>query len=173
VSDSSEVDPHPGHADGQDDSGSATSRATEFALERYRYLLQQIHTVNENVYRFLAIYQALATLLVSAILGLFTGYRQWSIEPTLVRTGIVGLLLLETFVALFACLLVVVGILAWLDYRSEECELTDEYAKQGFRSSPRLGNFFRWYETYIVIFIIGSTVCIWLLATLVLIPKVT
>ena len=47
------------------DGGSSPGPAaeSEFALERYKYILQQIHTVNENVYRFLAIYQTLAVAL--------------------------------------------------------------------------------------------------------------
>lgn len=49
----------------------------EFALERYRYILQQIHATNENAHRFLAIYQTLATTLVGAALALFVGYRKW------------------------------------------------------------------------------------------------
>lgn len=55
----------------------ARTERHEFALERYRYILQQIHAVNENAHRFLAIYQTLATTLVGATLALFVGYRNW------------------------------------------------------------------------------------------------
>jgi len=64
----------------------------EFALERYRYVLQQIHAVNENAHRFLTLYQTLATALVSAALLLFVGYQTWDVAPDTARGGVIGLL---------------------------------------------------------------------------------
>ena len=55
-------------------------------------------------------------------------------------------------IAAFAVLLIIVGVLNWLDYRREECELTDAAVRPGFRKPPQPRNFFRWYETYIVLF---------------------
>ncbi|MGV9311127.1 hypothetical protein ACWDR0_02895 [Streptomyces sp. NPDC003691] len=145
----------------------------EFALERYRYLLQQINAVNENVHRFLAIYQTLATALVGAAVALFVGYRKWGLAPDVARSGVIGLLVLATVVAVFTCLLVVIGALAWLDYRNEECDLTDEIVGPGFRTRPRSGNLLRWYETYVLLFILGSVATMWLLAGLLLLPEMT
>lgn len=133
----------------------------DFALERYRYILQQIHTINENVYRFLAIYQTLAVAIVGGAVALFVGYRNWKIAASVARTGIVGLMWLVTVVAGFAVLLIVMGVLNWWDYRKEECELTDAVVRPGFRKPPRLGNLLRWYETYIVLFIAGSIAFLW------------
>jgi hypothetical protein len=142
---------------------SATSPSTEddFLLERYRYLLQQINNVNENVYKFLAIYQALATAVVGGALALFVGYRKWSIHASVARSGIVGLMWLTTVIAIFAAMLIVIGVISWLDYRREECELTDVAIRPGFRKPPRLRNFYRWYETYIIIFIAASIIFLW------------
>lgn len=142
----------------------------EFALERYRYILQQIHTVNENLHRFLAIYQTLATSLVAGVLALFVGYRKWGIAPHTARGGVIGLLVLTTMVAAFTATLVVVGALAWLDYRNEECDLTDAIVAPGFRKRPRTGNLLRWYESYVLAFIVVSVVVMWLLAILFLLP---
>src|ERR1700737_836434 len=64
----------------------------DFALERYKYILLQIHTVNDNLYRFLAIYQGLATTLIGGALALFVGYRTWGIASSTARGGVVGLL---------------------------------------------------------------------------------
>lgn len=133
----------------------------EFALERYKYILRQISTVNENVYRFLAIYQTLATALVGGALALFVGYRKWGIEASVARAGMIGLMLLTTVIAAFAILLIITGVLNWWDYRKEECELTDAAVRPGFRGPPQKGNFLRWYETYIVLFIGGSVVFLW------------
>jgi hypothetical protein len=148
----------------------AVSVRNEFALERYRYVLQQIHAVNENAHRFLAIYQTLATALVSAALALFVGYRKWGLAPATARGGVVGLLTLTTVVAAFTGTLIVVGALAWLDYRNEECDITDEVVGPGFRKRPRPGNFLRWYETYVLLFIVVSVITMWVLAAFFLLP---
>lgn len=133
----------------------------DFALERYKYILQQINAVNENVYRFLAIYQTLATALVGGALALFVGYRKWGIQVSVARMGMIGLTLLVTVIAAFAILLIIMGILNWWDYRTEECELTDAVVRPGFRRPPQKRNLFRWYETYIVLFIAASVAFLW------------
>ncbi|MER6751847.1 hypothetical protein [Streptomyces fungicidicus] len=142
----------------------------EFALERYRYILQQIHAVNENAHRFLAIYQTLATTLVGATLALFVGYRKWEVEPATARGGVIGLLALATMVAAFTITQIIVGALAWLDYRNEECDITDEMVAPNFRERPKPGNLFRWYETYVVSFIATSVIAMWLLVAFFLLP---
>jgi lysylphosphatidylglycerol synthetase-like protein (DUF2156 family) len=146
---------------------------SEFTLERYKYILQQIHTVNENLYRFLAIYQTLATALVSAAIALFVGYRKWGIAASSARVGVVGLLIAATVVAIFTVILIVVGALAWLDYRKEECDLTDKAIYVGFRARPQSRNLLRWYETYVLLFILVSIIVMWLLCGVVLLPGMT
>jgi hypothetical protein len=151
-------------------SAEARVRLDGVQLERYKYILQQLHTLNENVYKFLALYQTLATALVGAGLALFVGYKRWGIEPATARSGIVALLWLVTLVAAFTMLLIVMGVLNWLDYRREECELADETVYPGFRKPPRLGNLFRWYETYILLFIASSMVFMWVYAINLILP---
>jgi hypothetical protein len=151
-------------------SGQSEELLKGFALERYRYILQQIHTVNENLYRFLALYQTLATALVGAAVALFVGYRQWGVDAATARRGVIGLLSLTTVVAVFTAVLVTIGAFAWFDYRNEECDLTDSLVHPGFRARPRKGNAFRWYETYVVLFILISVAVMWLLVGLVLLP---
>jgi len=142
----------------------------DFALERYKYILLQIHTVNENLYRFLAIYQGLATTLVGGALAVFVGYRTWGVSASTARGGVVGLLVLTTVIAAFTVTLIVVGAFAWLDYRNEECDLTDEVVRVGFRARPHTGNVFRWYEAYVLAFILVSTIAMWLFAWLLVLP---
>lgn len=141
-------------------------------VERYKYILNQIHVVNENVYRFFAIFQALVTAMVTAALGLFVGYAKWGISTDTARTGVRGVLVLTTAVAAFTVLMVVIGVLSWLDYRREECELTEKYFAAGFRTAPRLRNFYRWYETYIVFFIVAITVVLWILGESILVARI-
>ncbi|MER5403644.1 hypothetical protein [Streptomyces sp. NPDC002769] len=144
----------------------------QFALERYRYILQQIQAVNENAHRFLAIYQTLATTLVGAALVLFVGYRKWGVAPDVARSGVIGLLALTTMVAAFTATLIAVGAFAWLDYRNEECDIADEMVGSGFRNRPRPGNLLRWYETYLLLFIVFSVMLMWVLCGLLVLPAI-
>ncbi|MFG3697687.1 hypothetical protein ACGF5C_07165 [Micromonospora sp. NPDC047620] len=144
----------------------------EFHLERYRYILQQIQAANENVHRFLGIYQALATALVGAALALFVGYRDWGVPPATARAGIVALLWLVTVVAAFTVLVVIVGVLTWLDYRNEECQLLSDVLHPEFRVPPTLRNFYRWYETYIIAFIAVTVAAMWWFAFELVIPVI-
>jgi len=152
--------------------GAKQDMVRDFSTERYRFILQQIHTVNENVYRFLAIYQTLMTALVGAQVILFVNYRRWGIPAAVSRTGLIAILLLETMIACFAVLLIITGVLAWLDYRNEECDLTDRLIGVGFRDRPAKRNLFRWYETYIVLFIMASIALVWWLSFVWLLPHV-
>ncbi|MER5533137.1 hypothetical protein [Streptomyces mirabilis] len=154
----------------EETSPEASAARREFALERYRYILQQIHTVNENAHRFLAIYQTLATTLVGATLALFVGYQKWNIAPETARDGVVGLLTLTTVVAAFTATLIAVGVITWLDYRNEECDITDEMVTPGFRKRPQSNNFLRWYETYVLLFILISIITMWTLAGFFILP---
>jgi hypothetical protein len=131
-------------------------------VERYRYILQQINSMNENVYRFLAIFQTLVTAIVTAALVLFVSYSKWKIAPATARTGIQGALILVT----------VIGVASWLDYRREEVELTARYFAPGFRSQPKIRNFYRWYETYIILFVLAATALLWILGEAFLVPRI-
>ncbi|WBB98012.1 hypothetical protein O7553_03370 [Solwaraspora sp. WMMA2059] len=146
-------------------------RSTEFYLERYKYILQQINASNENVYRFLALYQSLATGIFGAGLLLFVSFREWGISAGVAHAALIGLLCLMTIVASFTTLLVISGLLSWLDYRREECVLTEELFGPGFREPPRISNFYRWNETYIICFVLMSTVFAWLLVLRFAIPN--
>ena len=99
--------------------------------------------------------------LVSGALALFVGYRKWGIAASVARTGVIGLTVLTTAVAAFAIVLVAIGVMNWVDYRREECELTDSVVRPGFRKPPQLRHFLRWYETYIILFIGVSVVFLW------------
>jgi hypothetical protein len=144
----------------------------EFQLERYKYILQQLNPTNENVHRYLAIYQTLATALGGGALLVFASRSSWNITPGTARASILGLLGLLTLVGLFSAMLIVVGILNWLDYRREECALTDEAVRPGFRKPPNVRNFMRWHETYIVLFIVASLLLMWALTLGLLLPTI-
>jgi hypothetical protein len=147
--------------------------AHDFITERYKFVLQQIHVINENLYRFLAIYQTVATALIGAQLLLMANYRQWKIRPHTAHLALIGLSSVQSIIGLFILLLIVVGILAWFDYRSEECDLSEWIIGPGFRDRPKKGNWYRWYETYIGIFVVGFILLGWMLTFTVMIPAVS
>jgi hypothetical protein len=147
-------------------------RVDGIQLERYKYILQQLHTLNENVYKLLALYQTLVTTLAGAGLAVFVGYRKWGIDPATAHSGVIGILWLITLVAFFTMLLIIIGILNWLDYRREECELAEQAAYPGFRAPPRVRNLFRWYETYILLFIASSVLFVWIYANRLILPAI-
>lgn len=143
-----------------------------FTTERIKFILQQIDSVNTNVYRFLGIYQTLMVALIGGQISLFVGHRQWGMSAATTRGGIIAVLLLETLVSCFGLLMIVIGVFAWIDYRNEECDLMDSVVGVGFRARPNSRNLWRWYETYIAAFIFVSIVVIWLLSMLWMFPNI-
>lgn len=145
--------------------------ARDLIKSRYDYILRQIQIVDENVYRFLAIYQTLMTVLVGAQILLFVNHRRWSLSASTTKIGLIGILALETIIASFAALMIIIGVLNWLDYRTEECDISDAVFGNGFRQRPTISNWYRWYETYILAFILMSLGAIWLLVYAFAIPR--
>jgi magnesium-transporting ATPase (P-type) len=138
---------------------------------RYEHILEQIQSVNENVFRFLAIYQTLISALAAGQILLFINHQRWALTLSTTRIGLVGILVLETIVGVFASLMIIVGALNWFDYRSEECDISDVVLGRSFRKRPSLSNWYRWYETYIVIFIVLSVATLWTMVIAWMIPE--
>ncbi|MEM8529579.1 MAG: hypothetical protein AAGF95_01975 [Chloroflexota bacterium] len=124
-----------------------------FKLERYKYILQEIHTLNENMHKYLNLFQALATVIIGGGVGLFAAWRGLNITAEIAQTGIRGLLGLLIILTLFAAISLFAAFWSWFDYRREEVELLNEMVGPGFRNPPRLSNFWRWQETYLVAFL--------------------
>jgi hypothetical protein len=144
----------------------------DFHLERYRYILQQLHSTNESVYKLLGIFQALETSLVAGILAIFVGYRKWEIGADQARSGLIGLALLATLVGIFTVVLILACMANWFDYRKEECELAEAVIESDFRKPPMLRNWFRWNETYIILFIVSLLAFLWIAVLTFLIPSI-
>lgn len=137
--------------------------SSDAALEYYKYLLQEIEATNQNVHKYVALYQTLGTALGTAALVLLVSYQKWNIPADIVRGAVTGLLTIITFVAAFACLLVIAGMISWFDFRKEECRLLEDHFGTNFRQPPQFRNFWRWTETYILLFIVTSIGLVWLL----------
>ena len=103
---------------------------------------------------------------------MYVGYRGWGMNAAAARAGLYGLMSLATGVSVFTSLLVVAGVSAWWDLRREECQLVQANFAPDFREAPNLRNFYRWYETYALLFMVLATVGVWVLLVVVLLPNV-
>jgi hypothetical protein len=143
-----------------------------FTLERYKYILKEVHFLNENVHKYLTLFQTLATAVVGAGAAVFMSWRSLSIDAGMARMTIQALLGLFLILAAFVILSVLAGVFSWLDYRREEVALLDELVRPGFRSLPRARNFVRWYETYVLLFMLVIAVVSWWFVEHAVIPQI-
>jgi hypothetical protein len=122
--------------------------------ERYKYILQEIHSINENIHKYLTLFQTLATTIISGGIGIFVVWKSLKMDADAAKAAIQGALVLLIIVTLFIITSIIVSVLSWFDYRKEEVELLDTVIQPNFRKPPKLRNFWRWSETYVLIFII-------------------
>jgi hypothetical protein len=73
-------------------------------VERYKYILQEIHALNENIHKYLSLFQALATALATAGVAVFVGREQLKLSSDVAGTAIQGLLGLLVILAAFVIL---------------------------------------------------------------------
>ena len=66
-------------------------RATEFKLERYKYILQQLNLLNDNHHNNLTLFQTLSMAVLGAGVGLFVAWRELKIDAETARVGLRGL----------------------------------------------------------------------------------
>jgi hypothetical protein len=151
---------------------SGAANSDEFKLERYKYILAEIHALNENVNKYLTLFQTLATALVGGGVGLFLTWQSQSLDAALVVAAMRGLLGLLVMLALFVVLMVVSGIFSWYDYRQEEVELLNQVVGPNFRKPPQWGNVWRWREFYVILFVVGSVTIIWVYVERAIIPLI-
>jgi hypothetical protein len=135
-------------------SNSSSDPIQNFYLERYKYILSEIRSLNENFHKYLNVFQTLATAISTAGVAVFVGQKQLNLTPEIAKIAIQGLLGLLIILALYVVVSISIGIYAWFDYRKEEVELLNLiFGSRNFRKSPKLGNLFYWQETYIILFI--------------------
>jgi hypothetical protein len=145
---------------------------SDFKLERYKYILKQLHFLNDSLHKYLTLFQALATAIVSAAVTVFVSWKKLEISPEIAQLSIHILLALLFLVSLFVGLSVIAGIFSWIDYRREEVQLLNSVVGPGFRSAPTMRNIFRWYETYVVLFLLAVMVGATILVECKIIPLI-
>ena len=57
----------------------------QFKVERYKYILQEMRSLNENVHKYLALYQTLATFVVGGGVGVFVGWKSLHLSSEVVE----------------------------------------------------------------------------------------
>lgn len=142
-------------------SNSSSDPIQDFYLERYKYILSEIRSLNENVHKYLSVFQTLSTAISTAGVAVFVGQEQLNITPEIAKIAIQGLLGLLIILTMYIIVSIIAGIFAWFDYRKEEVSLlTEIFGSRNFRKPPKLGNLFYWQETYIILFIILAVTAI-------------
>src|SRR6202035_3550282 len=156
----------------KDHPNSCPTSSTDFKLERYKYILKEIHFVNENVHKYLSLFQTLATAVVAGGAAVFIAWRKSGIDARTTIITMHGLFGLFTMLAVFLILSVLAGVFSWLDYRREEVQLLSETVRPGFRVAPNPWHFWRWYETYVVLFMLIIVAGAYLFVERVIIPAI-
>jgi hypothetical protein len=157
---------------GKIDQQTIYTETNKFKVERYKYILNEIHFLNESVHKYLTLFQALATAVVGGVAAVYVGWRKLPIDVVTARIAIHALLGLLVILALFVVLSVIAGVWSWLDYRKEEVLLLDKVIEPGLRSPPNLRNFYRWSETYLVLFMLIVIFVACFFVELVIIPSI-
>src|ERR1051325_1463710 len=98
------------------------SKGADYKLERYKYILQQLHSLNENHHKYLTLFQTLSAAVMGAGVGLFVGWRELKVDATTVRLSLRGLFGLFVILVLLLFVNLLVSVFAWIDYRKEEVE---------------------------------------------------
>ncbi len=147
-------------------------QSISFKLERYKFILQEIHSLNENIHKYLSLYQTLSTTIIGAGILIFVNWKNFDISSDLAKTGIHALVGMLVLLSIFIVIQIVSGIFSWLDYRDEEVQLLDEVIKKGYRSPSKILNFWRWSETYFIIFILVIVIIISIYTETSIIPLI-
>jgi len=149
------------------------NKKDEFKLERYKFILQQLNSLNEGTHKYIALFQTLATAVLGAGITIFAAWREIKIDAGIARLGIRAVLYLFTILTLFVILSIVINTISWFDYRKEEVELLSKEVGGDFRQLPSLKNAWRWNETYFVIFLFAVLLVVWVFAEQWLIPTIS
>lgn len=144
----------------------------EYKIERYKYILQQLSNLNENVHKYLSLYQTLATAITGGCIAVFVSWKTLQINAEVAKVGIRGLLGLFIILTIYILFSIIVGIISWIDYRKEEVELLDREVEIGFRKPPKEINFWRWSESYLIAFLLIVLIVVYVFVEYKVLPLI-
>ena len=127
-------------------------------MERYKFILSELTRLSENTHKhtryLLTIFPAFASL----IIALKFGERGLDVKFISKIAGM--FMIVFTMASGFVVVSVLADIASWIDYRKEEVALINRMGGN-FRKPPKLRNFWRWYETYLITFIVTCLAAAW------------
>lgn len=126
-----------------------------FLNERYKHILNRKNDLNEKTFKIVSLYQVILFGFVISFYNIYSN-RSLSGLTKYFCNGLVFMLIISTILLI---LLLIGGILAWLDTRNEESELMKNIFNRR-RDKVRISHIFRWYETYIIFSLTLTTSCI-------------
>ena|SRR5690348_18251470 len=89
--------------------------AEELKLEYYKYVSNEIHSLNDNFHKFLSLFQTLATAIVGGAVAFLATWKNMNLTPQMaisILRSLEGLLIL---LAAFILLSMIAGISSWYD----------------------------------------------------------
>jgi hypothetical protein len=104
----------------------------------------------------LAVFPAFA----SAVIALKLGDKGVESNLRAFSNIALGFISVFTLTSLFIVASVLADVASWFDYRKEEVLLVGMMGGD-FRKGPNIRNFWRWYETYLIAFVVISVATTW------------
>lgn len=140
---------------------SSSSKSVDFKLEKYKYILQQRQALNENIHKYLTLFQTLITGIAGACVAIFAGWKELKIDAAVAITSIRGLMWLLIILALFVVMSILSTVFSWFDNREKEVSLLNSEVSEGYESPPSWKSVWRWHETYFLFFVVVVTATIY------------
>lgn len=129
-------------------------KSNEFKLERYKYILQQLNSLNEQTHKYLTLFQTLITAIVGGAIVIFISWKELKVDAAIAKMALNGIVILIIILTLFVVSSVIAGIFSWMDYRREESNLINDIVGSKFRELPSWRNIWRWHELYVLLFLV-------------------
>ena len=147
-------------------------KSKDYKLERYKFILQQLNSLNESSHKYIALFQTLATAILGAGFAIFAALGEKKISADTTRLGAYAILWLFTLLTFFVLVSIIVNAVSWFDYRKEEVELLSSEVHEDFRKMPSWKNSWRWGDTYFALSLLLILIIVWVYATFWLIPTI-
>lgn len=122
----------------------------DFALERYKYVLDQKRELNRTTFSVVAIYQAGLIVVTGGHLSVRSAVAKKELSAVDGAALLDGASWLLVAITAFGVLMVLSGVVTWLGCRRDESEIEAEYLGEA-RRLPTWRSALAWYETYIIL----------------------
>lgn len=140
------------------------------SLERYKYILDQKKNLNERTFKIASIYQVLMIAIASAQFTIISDASAGRLDKGVATDASWGLFVIFSLVTTLMIALIVGGICAWFGYRKDENEIELLIAGTS-REMPKLGDAFKWYESYLIVAAIAGEMLYLLSMVFIITPR--